>query len=191
MAPKETPGSDLFINFSREQLLSHFWDCFFTDFWWKIDEQIDALFQICAQFFQHDDGLHLCTSAVFLALFRFFIFCNLWKNDPKNCAKQVAEKTSKNKAHGVPELIQNGSEFTEKNHENRQNSTQNQSSGADFDNCLGRRKTFPGGSGTPRVVPKGHIVWSLGSSGGYGGINKDNPAIGYLTRHWADGPANY
>ena len=26
---------------------------------------------------------------------------------------------------------------------------------------------------------------------GVGGINKDNPATDYLTRHWADGPANF
>ena len=48
-----------------------------------------------------------------------------------------------------------------------------------------------------KVVPRGtytHREFRFTLPGllwGVGGMNKDNPATDYLTRHWADGPANY
>ena len=56
-----------------------------------------------------------------------------------------------------------------------------------FDDFLDGQKTPSGRSSTPRGLrfPLPGLLW------GVGGINKDNPATGYLARHWADGPANF
>ena len=65
LGPKRGARKRFFIDFSREQRFSHFWAWFFIDFWWFFDQKIDAFFQSRAQFFQHGDGLNLCTGAVF------------------------------------------------------------------------------------------------------------------------------
>ena len=116
LGPKRGARKRFFIDFSREQRFSYFWAWFVIDFWWFFDQKIDAFFQSRAQFFQHGDGLNLCTGAVFSALVAFFVFLKIVKTWPKKHNKTgISEKHRKM----MPRWSPDGPKMAQNSPENR------------------------------------------------------------------------
>ena len=111
LGPKRGARKRFFIDFSREQRLSHFWAWFFHRFlmiFWSKNRCIFPKPRAIFSTWRWPKSMH--RRSVLSTFYLFFYFFEICENmTQKTKHNRWSKKTSKNRSQGVPEFTPNGS----------------------------------------------------------------------------------